>query len=151
MRMFAVTERQVTSLVVFLIAVALLSQTFGQAYSGLGAFSPMFFPQIILGFWVLVAAIDLVMQMRQRQGTERPRLLRVAAIAIATLAFLFAMTGLGFFLSAVPFSILSLVVLGLRSPVSILAVGVGVPAVLVALFNHLLVLPLPTSPFTWWF
>ncbi len=149
--MFAVTERQVTSLVVFLIAATLLSQTFGQAYSGLGAFSPMFFPQIILGFLVIVAAIDLVLQIRLRKSTERPRLLRVTIIALATLAFLFAMTRLGFFLSAVPFSILSLLVLGLRNPLPILAVGVGIPAVLVGLFNHLLILPLPTSPFTWWF
>lgn len=149
--MFAVTERQVTSLVVFLIAATLLSQTFGQAYSGLGAFSPMFFPQIILGFLIIVAAIDLVLQIRLRKSTERPRLLRVTIIALATLAFLFAMTRLGFFLSAVPFSILSLLVLGLRNPLPIFAVGVGIPAVLVGLFNHLLVLPLPTSPFTWWF
>ena len=149
--MLAVTERQVTSLVVFLIAAALLSQTFGQAYSGLGAFSPMFFPKIVLSFLVTVAAIDLINQIRHRQSTERPRFLRVGAIAIATLIFLYAMTRLGFFLSAVPFSIFSLLVLGLRNPVSILTVGVGIPAVLVALFNHLLVLPLPTSPFTWWF
>ena len=151
MRMFAVTERQVTSLVVFLIAVALLSQTFGQAYSGLGAFSPMFFPQIVLCFLVAVAALDLISQIRHRKSTERPRLLRVSTIAIASLVFLYAMTRLGFFLSAVPFSIVSLLVLGLRNPVPILTVGIGVPAVLVALFNHLLVLPLPTSPFTWWF
>lgn len=149
--MFAVTERQVTSLVVFLIAATLLSQTFGQAYSGLGAFSPMFFPQIILGFLIILAAIDLVLQIRLRKSTERPRLLRVTIIALATLAFLFAMTRLGFFLSAVPFSILSLLVLGLRNPLPIFAVGVGIPAVLVGLFNHLLILPLPTSPFTWWF
>ena len=149
--MFAVTERQVTSLVVFLIAATLLSQTFGQAYSGLGAFSPMFFPQIILGFLVIVAAIDLILQIRLRKSTERPRLLRVTIIALATLAFLFAMTRLGFFLSAVPFSILSLLVLGLRNPLPIFAVGVGIPAVLVGLFNHLLILPLPISPFTWWF
>lgn len=149
--MFAVTERRVTSLIVFLIPVALLSQTFGQAYSGLGAFSPMFFPQIILGFWVAVAAIDLVQQIRHHEGTSRPQMMRVVVIAVATLAFLFAMTRLGFFLSAVPFSVVALVVLGLRSPVPIVAVAVGVPAALVALFNHVLVLPLPTSPFTWWF
>lgn len=146
-----VTERQVTSLVVFLIATALLSQTFGQSYSGLGAFSPMFFPQIILSFWALVAAMDLIMEVCQRKEVERPRVLRVVAIAVFTMVFLFVMTRLGFFLSAVPFAIATLVILGLRSPLPILALGIGVPAVLVALFNHLLILPLPTSPFTWWF
>ncbi|MBM2321821.1 MULTISPECIES: tripartite tricarboxylate transporter TctB family protein [Marivita] len=149
--MGAVTERRVTSLIVLLIAAALLSQTFGQAYSGLGAFSPMFFPQIVLGFWVAVAALDVVSELRRSSSSDHPRLMRVSFMGLATLLFLYGMTRLGFFLSAVPFSITSLVVLGLRNPLAILAVGVGVPAALVALFNHLLVLPLPTSPFTWWF
>jgi len=149
--MGAVTERRVTSLIVLLIAAALLSQTFGQAYSGLGAFSPMFFPQIVLGFWVAVAALDVVSELRRSSSSDHPRLMRVSFMALATLLFLYGMTRLGFFLSAVPFSITALVVLGLRNPLAILAVGVGVPAALVALFNHLLVLPLPTSPFTWWF
>lgn len=149
--MGAVTERRVTSLIVLLIAAALLSQTFGQAYSGLGAFSPMFFPQIVLGFWVAVATLDVVSELRLSSSSDHPRLMRVSFMGLATLLFLYGMTRLGFFLSAVPFSIASLVVLGLRNPLAILAVGVGVPAALVALFNHLLVLPLPTSPFTWWF
>lgn len=145
------TERRVTSLVLLLIAAALLSQTFGQAYSGLGAFSPMFFPQIVLVFWVLVAALDLVAELRKRHVSPRPQIVRVTVIAVASVVFLLAMTRIGFFLAAVPFSILALVTLGLRNPVPVVLVGIGVPAALVALFNHLLTLPLPTSPITWWF
>jgi len=149
--MALLTERRVTALVLLLIAAALLSQTYGQAYSGLGAFSPMFFPQIVLTFWVAVAGLNLVGELRAHVPTTRPRLLRVAVIALATVVFLVAMTRLGFFLSAVPFSLLALAVLGLRGPLPMIGVGIGVPAALVGLFNHLLVLPLPTSPFTWWF
>ncbi|PWJ21645.1 tripartite tricarboxylate transporter TctB family protein [Jannaschia seohaensis] len=149
--MSILTERRVTSLVLLLVGMALLSQTFGQAYSGLGAFSPMFFPQIVLSFWVAVAALDLVAELRQRVVGTRPQLLRVTVIALASLVFLLAMTRIGFFLAAVPFSAVALVTLGLRRPVPVAAVSLGVPAALVALFNHLLTLPLPTSPVAWWF
>ena len=149
--MTVLTERRVTSLVLLLIAAALLSQTFGQSYSGLGAFSPMFFPQIVLGFWLLVATLDLLAELRERHTLTRPRIIRVTLIALASVLFLLAMTRIGFFLAAVPFSVFSLIVLGLRTPAPIVLVGVGVPAALVALFNHLLKLPLPTSPLAWWF
>jgi len=149
--MAVLSERRVTALVVLLVAAALFAHTFGRAHSGLGAFSPMFFPRIVLGVLVGVAALDLLAQVRHDAPLERPRLLRVAAIAGATIVFLYAMPRLGFFLSALPFALFALIVLGLRRPLAVAGVAVGVPGALVALFNHLLVLPLPTSPFTWWF
>ncbi len=149
--MSVLTERRVTSLVLLLVGAALLSQTFGQAHSGLGAFSPMFFPRIVLGFWVAVAVLDIFAELRDHHVVTRPRLLRVTVIAVASLAFLVSMTRIGFFLAAAPFAVVALVTLGLRNPLSIAGVAVGVPAALVALFNHVLTLPLPTSPFAWWF
>ena len=150
--MGALSERRITSLVLLLIAAGLLSNTFGQQYADLGsAFSPMFFPRIILWLWVGLAALDLASELMQRRHTDRPQILRVAIIALGTLAFLWAMTRLGFFLSAVPFTALVLITLDARGPLPLLGVSFGVPMVLVALFNHVLTLPLPTSPFAWWF
>jgi hypothetical protein len=111
----------------------------------------MFFPQIILWLWVGLAALDLTAELVTRRETERPRILRVAIIAVGTLVFLWSMTRLGFFLSAVPFTALALITLDARRPVPLVAVSVGIPMALVALFNHVLTLPLPTSPFAWWF
>jgi hypothetical protein len=150
--MHALNERRVTSLVLLLIAAALLSQSYGQSYADLGsAFSPMFFPRIILWLWVGLAVLDLLSEARKRTETERPRLAQVVIIAVGTLVFLWSMTRLGFFLSAVPFTALVLITLNARRPPAVLAVSLGVPVALVALFNHALSLPLPTSPFTWWF
>lgn len=150
--MHALNERRVTSLVLLLIGAGLLSNTYGQQYADLGgAFSPMFFPRIILWGWVALAAMDLASEIWNRKDTDRPRLLRVAIIALGTVAFLWSMTRLGYFLSAVPFTVLTLITLDIRRPLPLLAVAVGVPMALVALFNHVLTLPLPTSPFTWWF
>lgn len=150
--MRALSERRITSLVLLLIAGALLSNTYGQQYADLGgAFSPMFFPRIILWLWVVLALVDLTSEIVTRKETERPRILRVVIIAVGTLVFLWSMTRLGFFLSAVPFTALVLLMLNIRNPLSVLAVSIGAPMALVALFNHVLTLPLPTSPFTWWF
>ena len=150
--MALLNERRVTSLVLLLLGAGLLSQTYGQQYADLGgAFSPMFFPQIILWLWVGLTALDLLSEILRPQGTMRPQLLRVIVIAVATVLFLWGMTRLGFFLSAVPFALVALVTLGVRHPLPLLTVAVGVPMALVALFNHALVLPLPTSPFAWWF
>jgi hypothetical protein len=150
--MRAINERRVTSLVLLLIAAALLTNTYGQQYADLGgAFSPMFFPRIILWLWVGLAALDLAAELLTRKQTARPRLLRVAIIALGTVVFLWAMTRLGFFLSAVPFTLLALITLEVRKPLPLLGISVGVPMALVVLFNHVLTLPLPTSPFTWWF
>jgi hypothetical protein len=150
--MGALNERSITALVLFMVGLGLLSQTFGQQYADLGgAFSPMFYPKIILSFWVALAALDLGTELVNRTDTQRPRLLRVVIMALASLAFLYGMTRLGFFLSAVPFCLVALLTLGMRRPLPVLGVALGVPAALVALFNHTLTLPLPTSPFTWWF
>jgi hypothetical protein len=111
----------------------------------------MFFPRIVLGFWVAVAVLDMVAELRDRKAVTQPRLLRVTLIAVASLAFLLSITRVGFFLAAVPFALVALVTLGVRNPVSVAGVAIGVPAALVALFNHILTLPLPTSPFVWWF
>lgn len=150
--MKAVNERSLTALVLLVIGAALLSSTYGAQYADLGgAFSPMFYPRIILFIWVALTLLALATELMAREGTEAPNILRVVVLSLATLVFLYAMPRLGFFLSAVPFSLLALITLGLRSPLPILGVAVGVPAALVALFNHLLILPLPTSPVAWWF
>lgn len=150
--MRALNERSVTALVLLLLGAGLLSSTFGKQYADLGgAFSPMFFPQIVLWIWVCLAALDLMTEIVCRKQTDVPRMGRVIIIAVATVVFLWAMTRLGFFLSAVPFTMLALVTLDIRRPLPVIAVSVGVPMALVALFNHVLTLPLPTSPFAWWF
>ncbi|MEL6677667.1 MAG: tripartite tricarboxylate transporter TctB family protein [Pseudomonadota bacterium] len=70
---------------------------------------------------------------------------------IASVLFANAITRLGFMLSAVPFSMIALWIFGLRNPLVIVAYAVVVPGSLVLLFNHILKLPLPTSPFTYLF
>ncbi len=59
--MRALNEGRMTSLVLLVIASGLLSWTYGQSYADLGgAFSPMFFPRIILWLWLGLALLHLL-------------------------------------------------------------------------------------------
>ena len=76
---------------------------------------------------------------------------RVAVLVAASVVYTNVLTTYGFFLSSVGFVVICLPVFGVRHPVAIVAFALAVPAALVALFNHVLAMPLPTSPFTYYF
>ena len=132
--------------------------------TGLAAFSPMFFPGGVLWGWAAVAALALagevlaargapsdadasVVPGAAASGTRR----RIAVVTLAMLAFVFLVTELGFLLSAIGFTVITLLTLGARSPLTVGAYGVLMPAALFGLFHHALGLPLPTSPFSYLF
>lgn len=143
-------ERVVALLVLFLAGIALLMTTFSGEYAGLGAaLSPVFFPRIILGLWIGLTLIALVQDGMSREGVEPIE--KVGALLIfvvAAVIYVNLVTRLGYMLSSVPFSVIGLVVFGIRYPVVIAAYAVVVPGAILLLFNYILKLPLPVSPFT---
>ncbi|MEL6508339.1 MAG: tripartite tricarboxylate transporter TctB family protein [Pseudomonadota bacterium] len=145
------SERALIALILLLIASALTYSTFGLEFADLGgAFDPTFFPRIILIAWMALAALNLIVDLRAGTGWDGQGILRVAIMAVATVIYMVFLTTLGFFFSSVILSVLFLLLLGVRNPLPIAAVSLGVPGALVALFNHMLTMPLPTSPMFWW-
>jgi hypothetical protein len=147
------SERVLVLLTLLIAAGALFATTFGTDYLLLGAVqSPVFFPRIILGLMMGLALIAIAQDVLK--GETVPEVEKWAALivfVIAALIFANAITRIGFMLSAAPFSVLALWVFGIRNPLVIAAYAVAVPGSLVVLFNHVLKLPLPTSPFTYLF
>jgi hypothetical protein len=147
------SERVLVLLTLLVAAAALFATTFGAEYLLLGAVqSPVFFPRIILGLMMGLALIAIAQDVLK--GETVPEVEKWAALivfVIAALIFANAITRIGFMLSAAPFSVLALWVFGIRNPLVIAAYAVAVPGSLVVLFNHVLKLPLPTSPFTYLF
>jgi hypothetical protein len=142
-------ERSVVALALLLGGAALLASTIGRQFADLGgAFSPTFFPRIVLWLWIGLAGLDLVAELRRRAAPAPMPMARVAVIGVAFVAYALALVPIGFFLASLAFSAVALWSLGIRRPLQLLAFSVGVPAALVGLFNHVLTLPLPTSPFT---
>lgn len=159
-------ERIGVAAVMLLVPLALLLVAWRDqgGDSGLAAFSPMFFPGGVLWGWAAVAAMALIGELLSARATakavepatpvgsdERGVWWRIGIVVLAMLAFVFLVTELGFLLSAIGFTVIALLALGTRSPVTVIAYGVLMPAVLFGLFHHALGLPLPTSPFSYLF
>ena len=134
-----------------LAGAALLASTRGAAYADLGgAFSPTFFPRIVLVGWIALAAIATLAELTAERAAGESRLLAVAIVSVALLVYVRLLPTLGFFACSAAFAAVVLLVTGQRRPLPLLAFSLALPAALVALFNHVLVMPLPVSPFLWW-
>ncbi|MEM6849404.1 MAG: tripartite tricarboxylate transporter TctB family protein [Pseudomonadota bacterium] len=146
-------ERVFVLFVLLLVAAALYASTFTQSFSDVGnAHSPVFFPRIILVLWLGLALIALI-QTLIFAPANAPLfgLVRLAILIAAAVAYTMFLNSYGFFLTSAAFAVVCLIVFGVRNPLIIVLYAVAVPGGLVALFNHVLKMPLPTSPFTFYF
>lgn len=149
--MQAVLNERVLALLTLLIAgIALLLTTFGTEFATLGAAqSPVFFPRIILGLWIGLTLVALMQDIAARKAVDPvDKIGALLLFVVAAVIYANCVTRLGFMLSSVPFAVISLLVFGVRNPLVIAAYAVAVPGAIVVLFNHILKLPLPVSPFT---
>ncbi|SDW49541.1 tripartite tricarboxylate transporter TctB family protein [Roseicitreum antarcticum] len=150
--MTTVFERAAVALALFLTAAAMMASIGWSDASGMQpAFSPEFFPRIILSVLLVLTAAGFVAECIRKGGTSAVELVHTAVLTVALLVFAWAMMRFGFFLTAVSFSVIVLWMLGLRNPLVIALYALAVPGALVGLFNHVLIMPLPTSPFTYLF
>jgi hypothetical protein len=133
-----------------LVGVALLATSEGGGGVPL-AFDAAFFPRLVIVAWIALALLVVLGAVRDGNDTAPVRFGSVLGMMLATGLFVGAMPFVGFFLAAAGFCMVALVMMGLRRPVLIGGYALGLPAALVVLFNHVLIMPLPTSPFTWLF
>jgi hypothetical protein len=122
-RKLLLSERALVSLSLLLTGVGLWLHTLALGFADLGgAFSPVFFPRIVLSLWILLAVLSLCLDVVTRQPTDKARWLVVLVLTIT----------------------------GQRKVREIIGFSLAIPATLVILFNHVLTMPLPVSPFFWW-
>ena len=145
------TERRVISVIIFVLTAGLVVSTFGLEFADLGgAFSPMFFPRIILIILLGLAAVNVTVDVLTADTRKSIELLPVVIISSAFVAYVLVLMSLGYFISSVAAGVIILLALGLRNPFQVLLIPVSGAAALVGLFNHVLKMPLPNSPFFWW-
>jgi hypothetical protein len=150
MKLF-LSERIVSTVTLILIGAALFVASLDARSMALDpAFSSTFFPRIILMLWVGLALLDLVTEFMQRRASEPVRLVPVAILVVAVLTYVMSLMTLGFFICSVAFALVALPALGQRNPVTVALYAVVVPGAIVLVFNHMLKMPLPSSPFVWW-
>jgi len=146
-----ISERRIVSLLILLLTAGMVVSTFGLQFAELGgAFSPMFFPRIILFVLLALAALNMVMDMMTNPKSKTLRLAPTLLISLGFLIYVMLIMPLGYFFSSILLAFLILFTLGIRNPLVLVALPIGTAGALVALFNHVLKMPLPTSPFFWW-
>lgn len=146
------SERVLVALTLLLVAAALLPAALERRDTAMGAaFDPSFFPLIILGGWIVLAALAILVELGAAVERSGPaRWLRVLAASVGMLGFALLFRQWGFFIGSAVLSLLILRLAGQIGWVASVAFAVAVPGGLVALFNHVLKMPLPSSPFVWW-
>lgn len=146
-----VTERRVISVVILVLAIGLVVSTFGLQFADLGgAFSPMFFPRIILLTLLALAALNVAIDVLTPTEDQPVKLVPVLTISVAFIAYVLLLVPFGYFLSSFGVGIVILLALGMRNPLQVVLIPLLGAGGLVLLFNHVLKMPLPTSPFFWW-
>ncbi|MFT6104960.1 MAG: hypothetical protein ACJA1E_001386 [Paracoccaceae bacterium] len=145
------TELRVISIMIFVLTAGLFMSTFGLEFADLGgAFSPMFFPRIILFILLALTALNVVLDVIARSAGKPIALLPVLIISAAFMVYVLVLMPLGYFISSLAVGIVILLALGMRNPFQVTVIPLIASGALVALFNHGLKMPLPTSPFFWW-
>lgn len=146
------SERVLVSLALLLAGAALLPAALSQRDAAMGAaFDPAFFPLIVLGGWIACAGLAVLSDLRAAPGPQGGA--RWGAVLVATLgmlAFALLTPQTGFFLGGALLSLLVLFLSGRFGVLEALAFALAAPGLLVGLFNHVLRMPLPVSPFLWW-
>ena len=147
-------SQQALSFITLILAAATLLWT---AFDPSGAKipidqSPFYFPKLVLMAGLGLAIFGLgqsILTPDKGKKLEKPA--RLAVIGLGTILYLNVVTAIGYFLASAAFTLVSLPAFGIRDPKFVTAYAVLVPGLLVFLFNHILGMPLPTSPFTYWF
>ena len=146
-----ITERTTLSLTLLLVGVGLFLHTYTLGFADLGgAFSPVFFPRIILAGWITLALMSLVADVMSARKASTTQWWVVVSFMLALAGYIALLQALGFFASSVLFSIVALLTSGQRNFRDIALFSILVPGSLVVLFNHVLTMPLPVSPIFWW-
>lgn len=144
-------ERIAVSTVLLLLGIGLLLHTYTLGFADLGgAFSPVFFPRIILSAWIGLSALALVMDAIKPQANSPAKWQPVVTIGVSLFVYIQLLPAIGFFASSVVLCIVVLLATGQRRISDIAVFSIAVPGALVGLFNHVLVMPLPVSPYFWW-
>ena len=146
-----INQRSILSLTLLVVGAGLYLHTYTLGFADLGgAFSPVFFPRIILLGWILMALLSLFVDIVSRQSSAEGKWLSVVLAIVAFFIYISLMQPIGFFFSSVLFCLAMLIISGQRRPLEIALFSVLVPGTLVLLFNHVLTMPLPVSPIFWW-
>ncbi len=147
----SLSENRLISVVLMVSSGGLLASSLASPGAPIDlAFNPQFFPRIVLSVLFALALLDLGMSFAKRQERTALAWRRTLPVVVALPLYVLLIPVLGYFISSTLMGMLILAVMR-AGRVATLVMPTIAAGALVLLFNHLLSMPLPTSPFTWWF
>jgi len=100
----ALVGRSSLSLIILIVGCALLASTMGKTYADLGgAFSPVFFPRIILVGWIVMAALSVISDALGNKESGSTQWGTVVLVSVSLFVYIQLMPLLGFFIVSVVF------------------------------------------------
>lgn len=141
---------RIPGLVLTTIALILLWHTFDPVYQDRLAglqFGPVFFPQLVLGLWLCLAAPLIVFVPVDLRQTllENRKYLPVVFFGMLLLAYVWILPWLGYLLSTLAFALALQLIVGDRKPLSLLIWSVVLSIGSWAAFEHVLEIVLPAG------
>jgi hypothetical protein len=109
---------------------------------------PAFFPQRILMFIFALSVVWAVGSWRKKEGTPVSFSIKPVIIFALSAAYVALIPKLGYVVSTLIYTSVSMAVLGVRRITVLAAVSVGAALVVFALFAYVLGVPLPRFPLT---
>lgn len=135
------------ALTILVCGGALLWHSFDPSYGSMGigsAFSPVFFPQVLLGFWILFGLIVFVEALGMATAEVPKRnWVNPALLTFVLAAAVVALKPLGYLVVSIPLAFLSGWFLGFRRPVWLAVIALVCGVFGWWLFDRALGIPLP--------
>ena len=139
--------RALLALALVVAAAGLLFHSTQPRYhSGVYATAPnaMVLPQVLLALWIALGLASLALDLRAPPASERRAYRPALLVGAGLLAMAVALPHAGFVLTVTPLVLASLVALGERRPLPLLAATVLLGPGLWYLFHHVLLIRLPS-------
>jgi len=135
---------------IFLCVLSVAIYLYAEQYvgSGVNRYGPNFFPQA-LALMLFVASLSLVIRgfkglaLKNLEEIDKPGFIRAASTLVISIAYLFLMQVLGFYLSTILFLIVTIRFLGQKNNLLNLVVSVLVASIVYGIFHYFLKIPLP--------
>ncbi|SEP00117.1 Tripartite tricarboxylate transporter TctB family protein [Salinihabitans flavidus] len=135
-----------------LLSLFLIWHTFSDVYQGsyqAAGRGPVFFPQILLSCLLLLSLVVMFGGLKAEPlSLSRDVALPVISVLLFTGLYVYAITAAGFLLSTIVFTFVMPLLLGYRRIWVILAITAVYPVTVWYLFDHVVQIVLPSSP---WF
>ena len=146
------TSNIISGSVIILVGILLLLETTKPQYAGMPGgigTGPAFFPRVLMCGFIITGMLTIINGLKHK-GAKLPPINKIHLLLFISLtaAFFIAVPHFGFLLTAFPFLVTAMLLMGFRKKAVIMVIALCVSVISWYLFNFVFEIILPVSP---WF